>query len=212
LVFRPTIHLGAALVIMGVMAAYYFPHLPIEENGFIWDLTGGAPWLIWYLLFVFFFVLIPAGAVFWLDWKRPYLGHLKPVVVGMVLLLLACPLYKLGYFSDLRMQVSGPAYLFLAIAMTRGLMQGAGGGGVPYLFLCAVFLGGTMAPIIRTHQNMIAGTRIDLRIETLRGKGLHCIKDLRMTGFDVTTQYLGRADAPSALRLLKSRHPDPRDK
>jgi hypothetical protein len=210
LVFRPLVHLVAALAIMGIMTAFYLPHLPIMEKGFIWDLSGDAPWLIWYFLFVLFFVLIPATAVYWLEWNKPYLGSLKPVMAGALLLLLASPLYKLGYFGDLRMQISGPAFLFVAIAMTRGLLLGPSEDRmVPFLFLCAVFLGGAIVPLIRTYENMIVGARTDFRIETLRNNELDSIKDLRMTGFDVTSQYLGRSDAPSARWLLKDNHSNP---
>jgi hypothetical protein len=178
----------------------------MAEKGFIWEMAGADSWVPWYVLFVACFVLLPAAAVFWLEWKHPYLGAMKPVVAGMTLLLLACPIYKLGYFGDMRMQISGPAFLFIALAMTSGLLQGPGRGRMlPCLFLFGVFLAGAMSPVIRTFENMTSSPKADYRIETLRSNGLGSIKDFRMPGFDVTAQYLGRSDAKTACWILKNR-------
>ncbi len=207
LVFRPVIHLASALAVMTIMAAYYLPHLPIPEKGFIWDLAGGGSWVTWYVLFTACFVLLPAAAVFWLDWKHAYLGVMKPVVIAMTLMLLVCPLYKIGYYGDLRMHLSGPAFLFIALAMTKGLLLGPGRGRMlPYLFLCGIFLAGSYAPLVRTAASIGEAPKEDYRIASLRKNGLGSIKDLRIPGFDVTAQYLGRSDAPSALWLLKDNH------
>jgi hypothetical protein len=207
LVFRPVIHLVSAFAVMIIMAAYYLPHFPIAEKGFIWDLAGRGSWFSWYVLFTACFVLLPAAAVFWLDWKHAYLGIMKPAVVAMTLLLLICPLYKIGYFGDLRMQISGPAFLFIALAMTKGLLLGPGRRRIlPYLFLCGVFLAGSYAPLVRTAAAIGKPPKQDYRIPCLRKNGLNSIKDLHESGFDVTAQYLGRSDAPSALWLLKENH------
>jgi hypothetical protein len=204
-VFRPAIHLVSACAVMAVLSAYYLPHLSIAEKGFIWDLAADNSWVVWYGVFVFLFILLQAGAIFWLDWKQPFLGTLKPVVIGMTVLLVACPLYKLGNFGDLRMQVSGPAFLFIAIAMVLGLLRGPVPGSLPpWIFLCGVFLAGAMSPIIRTPANMISAPKADYRIPALRKKGLSGITDLRMTGFDVTTQYLGKSRANTAEWILKN--------
>jgi hypothetical protein len=205
LVFRPVIHLASALAVMAIMVAYYLPHFPIAEKGFIWNLAGRGLWVPWYIFFTSCFILLPTAAVFWLDSKQPYLGVLKPEVVAMTLLLFACPLYKIGYYGDLRMQISGPAFLFIALGMTIGLLKGPKRGRMlPYLFLCGVFLAGSLIPLVRTVATAFSSApRTDYRIASLRKNGLNSIKDLRMPGFDVTTQYLGDSAAPSALLLLR---------
>jgi len=207
LIFRPTIHVASALAIMSALIAYYLPHLPIAEKGFIWKLAEGGSWALWYGLFVTCFVLLPGGAVLWLDWKHPYLGVIKPVVIVMILLLLACPLYKLGYYGDLRMQLSGPAFLFIALAMTSGLLRGPAPGRIlPYLFLCGVFVAGAFSPLVRTVENMSSAPEANYHIAGLRKNGLHCIKDLRLPGFDAAAQYLGKDTATPATWILRQNH------
>ncbi len=201
---RPVAHLIAATAVGATVIAYYLPHTPIAESGFIWKFSNSEAWLPWYLLFVAFFVAIPVSAILWLDFKHPYLEKLKPLVFGMVVLLCLSPLYKFGHFGDMRMQLSGPAFLIIALAMTLGLARGPAPGRLaPFLYLSAVFLVGAVFPLLRTLDNVARGNSSDYRISTLRENGLNHITDLRMPGFDVTAQYLGKDTAPTARILLK---------
>lgn len=204
--FHPAFHLASAFAVTLVLAAFFLPHFPIAEKGFIWTLAEEKSWMTWYILFVLFFVLIPASSIAWLEHKRPYLGPLRPVVVAMTLLLLLTPLFKFGQMSDFRMQISGPAFLFIAVAMAKGILEPPIPRiSAPYLYLCLVFLAGTAFPLIRSVENLIAGSRTDYRIETLRKQHLNSILDLRMPGFDVTSQYLGDGNSRPAGLILKVR-------
>lgn len=203
LTFYPVIHFVTATAVMCVLATYYLPHLPIAEKGFIWQFASGASWLPWYLLFLLFFVLIPASSIAWFERTHPYLGPMKPVVIGMTLVLILSPLFKFGQLGDLRMQISGPAFLFLAWAVAKGLIEGpAKGRMLPYAYLAAVFLAGTLFPVYRTLANVVSA-KTDYRISTLRANQLNSITDLHMDGFDVKTQYLGAADSKAGGLILK---------
>jgi hypothetical protein len=207
--FRPTIHILAAFAVTGMLAAYYLPHVSIAEKGFIWQMVDGGSWVLWYLLFLLFFVCIPCSAVWWLEKRHNYLGPMKPVVIGMTLVLIISPLFKLGQLGDLRMQLSGPAFLFIALAMAKGLIEvPVPKLSAPYIYLSAVFLAGAMFPVLRTVSNLMAGDKSDYRIATLRKNHLNSIMDLRMPGFDVTAQYLGNDNSRAAGWILKP--PPPR--
>lgn len=202
---RVSIHLVTAFLLVAVLAAYYLPHLPIAEKGFIWEFAKGNHWFGWYLLFLLCFVLIPASAVFWMEKRHPFLGELKPVVVTMTLLLIVCPLFKMGYFGDLRMQITGPAFLFLALPIAKGLVEVPGSKvSAPYVYLVAVFLAGAAFPVFRTLDTLVSGGKTDYSQAALRKQGLNNIRDLRMPGFDVTAQYLGRTDSKLARWILKN--------
>jgi hypothetical protein len=202
---RPSVHLACAVLLTAVLTAYYLPHLPIAEKGFIWEFAKGSDWLPWYLLFLFFFVMIPASAVFWMEKRNPFLGALKPVVVTMTLVLMICPLFKFGYFSDLRMQITGPAFLFLGLAIAKGLVEVPGvKPSAPYFYLVAVFLAGAAFPALRTLDTLVSGRKTDFSVAALRKQGLNDIRNLKMPGFDVSTQYLGRADSAIARWILKN--------
>lgn len=202
--WNPVIHLVTTTAIMAIMTAYYLPHIPIAEKGFIWQFSPGLSWLPWYLLFLLFFVLIPVSSIAWLERAHPYLGQMKPVVIGMTLLLVLSPLFKFGQLGDLRMQISGPAFLFLALAIAKGLIEGpAKGKMIPYAYLTAVFLAGTAFPIYRTLANVMFGAKTDYRISTLRANQLNSITDLRMEGFDVKSQYLGTTHSKTGELILR---------
>ena len=206
--FRPFIHLLTALAVTGMLAAYFLPHLPIVEKGFIWSFNSGPAWIIWYLLFSLCFVIVPVSAVAWMEWKNSYLGRLKPVVIAMTVVLLLAPLFKFGQLGDLRMQLSGPAFLFIAIALAKGLIDAPKPRLNPaYLYLATVFAVGAVFPVFRTLDNLIRAPRTDYRIATLRRDHLNSILDLKMAGFDITAQYLGDADARTAGWILA---PEPR--
>ena len=201
---RPVLHIIAAAAIIATLAAYYLPHVPISESGFIWQFSNGISWLPWYLLFLLLFVAIPFSAILWIEMKHPYLGRLKPLVIGMVIILCLSPLYKFGHFGDMRMQLSAPAFLLLGIAMTLGIVRGpTQKSKIAYAYLCAVFLAGAIFPLLRTLENVTSGNSADYQISTLRKNKLLHITDLRMPGFDVTSQYLGKADSHAAIWLLK---------
>lgn len=202
--WRPTIHLVTALAVSGMLVAYYLPHVPVAERGFIWQLADGHAWLPWYLVFVLFFVWIPVSTIGWLELKRPYLGPLKPVVIAMTLVLTFSPLYKFGFFGDLRMHLSAPAFLFVAMAMAKGLIEAPVPRlSAPYIYLGAVFLIGAMFPVFRSVGDLVAWQQTDYRIATLRANHLNSLLDLRMSGFDVTAQYLGSSDSRAAGWILK---------
>jgi hypothetical protein len=202
---RASLHLVSAILLTAVLTAYYIPHLPVAEMGFIWEYAKGSDWVWWYFSFLLCFVLVPASILFWNEKRHQFLGKLKPVVVTMTLLLIACPLFKMGYFSDLRMQVSGPAFLFLAMAIVKGLEKFPGPKlSVAYVSLVAVFLAGAVFPIFRTIDMLASGSKTDYSIATLRKQGLHDIRSLNMPGFDATAQYLGRSNSVFAQWLLKN--------
>lgn len=197
-------HLVPAGLIAVVLAAYFSAHLPLHEKGFIWDLASGKDWLIWYLAFTACFVLAYPLLLLWIDIRSPHLGILGWVVAGMSILLMLTPLYKFGHFGDMRMQVSGPAFLFISIATVLTLLKKPEKGIIlPYAALCLLFMAGAVFPLFRTADNLLSSTARDYRISTLRSSGMRGIKDLHMPGFDVTAQYLGDSEHPMARLLLK---------
>ncbi len=201
---RPAIHLAAAIAVTVMLMAYYLPHVPIAETRFIWTWAAGASWVPWYLLFLLLFVGIPLSSIWWLDRKHPYLGPLKPVVIGMCVVLVLSPIYIFGQSGDMRLQLSGPAFLFIAIAMAKGLIEvPVPQLSAPYLYLAAVFLAGMAFPVLHSASHLIAGHRTDYRIATLRKNHLHSLMDLTFPGYEITSQYLGRDDAMTAEWILK---------
>lgn len=201
---RPSIHLISAVALTSILIAYFLPHVPIPQKGFIWELAGNSSWRKWYLLFLILFVAFPLSAIAFLEWKHPYLGRMKPLVVAMTIILVISPLYKMGQFSDMRMQLSGPAMLFIALALAKGLCQWPYPRITPSLsYASAVLLVGAAFPLLRTVDNLTSVNTGDYRISALRNKNLNSILDLTMPGFDVTAQYLGKSDSTSARWILK---------
>ena len=211
---RPLTHCLTALLILITLTAYFLPHIPIPEKGFIWSVHTDSSWWIWYLVFCSCFVWIPASAIAWIELRRPFLGNLKPVVIAMTILLSLVPLFKFGALGDMRMQISGPAFLFLSLAIAKALVESP----VPrrslaYSYLVLVFLAGALFPVARSLQNLFLNPKTDYGIAALRERELHSILDLKMQGFTPSNQYLGRLDSSTAEWILKpvSPQPAPRD-
>lgn len=198
------IHSTTAVLLTLLFAAYYLPHLPIREKGLIWNLNEGHGWMGWYAWFNCCFVLLPASAVFWSERKSPFLGELKPVVIAMVLLLLVLPLFKYGFFSDLRMQVSGPSFVFIGIALGKSLLSSMMWRlSATHVWLWGIYLSGATFPILRTADHLLSGAENRHSIPELRKQGIRSVRDFRMAGFDAASQYLGESSSPAVRWILR---------
>lgn len=197
-------HCISGTLMTALAIAYYLPHVPITDKNAIWETAIGFSWIPWYLGFVCCFVLIPVSGLFWLEWKKPFLLELKPVLIAMILILLITPLFKYGFYSDFRMQISGPAFILIAIGWTKGLLASLDSRfSAAHVWIWLIYVLGAFFPILRTADHLISEQHGAPSIQTIRNQGIISITEMKMPGFDVASQYLGKANSATARWVLK---------
>ena len=191
---------GTLAVLLGL---YYQGHVPLMDRGPIWTLCSGAPWLLLYLLFLVL-LLSPVLLVHLIDRKYGVLGEARIVFRWAAVLLMLTPLYKIGYFGDLRMQSAAPALVYIALAVSGCLTSQYFSLRRPlFLLLSTCLLVGATYPIGRILFNLSAHRDVQSYAQISQSKGFHNLSDIREAGFDAASQYLGKSESLAARWLLK---------
>ena len=202
LYFSP-INLTGGGILLAVGVIYFQGHVVLADRGFIWNLSSGGEWFLFYLLFVVF-ELSPFLLLFLIDQKYQVLGESRPLLLVAVVFLLLLPLWKIGYCGDLRLQAGTPALVLSALCAIRCLQSGRCSLKRPLfvLFASSVLLG-AVYPLARPWLNLITN-RSDYSYahtaETLKIKNL---SEYKLGPLDAATQYLGRDDSLAARWLLR---------
>jgi multisubunit Na+/H+ antiporter MnhB subunit len=190
-------------VLLAVLHTYFQGHLPLPDNGFIWDFSSGGEWALFYIAFVAL-ILLPLPPLCLVARREAILAEWRDLIFLSAGALFLLPLYKLGFASDLRLEASAPPLLFLALAINRLWQAGYFSKLNPLsLVLTGILLIGATLP---TARPLIQLTRNapDYSYENIvQSLGWHNLSDLRDPGFDAAAQYQGRGDSPAARWLLR---------
>ena len=201
--FEPVNLLGGG-VLLAIMGIYFQGHVPLTESGALWKFSSGAEWLGFYFLFLTL-ELSPLLFIFLLERKYRLLGGLRPLFFSGAIFLLLLPLWKMGHYSDLRLEASTTALVFAAMGagrccqrgmMTRPLFAG----------LLACLLIGAAYPVARPWLIFQFQPKNYPYESIVRLNGYKNLSELRDPGepqFDFSEQYLGRPDSAAAHWLLR---------
>ena len=191
---------GSLLVILGL---YFQGHLPLPDRGFIGTLLPGVEWIFYYALFLLL-MFLPLLFLWLVERRDQSLGEWRPLFFGSLAVLLLLPLYKLGLYSDLRLQAGAPALLLLALATVRLIESPKFSFTRPLsLLLAGGLVVGALHPAAHLVQNLLAPP-VDYSYENItKSLGWHSLADLNNPqNYDTAAQYEGRGDSPAARWLL----------
>lgn len=190
-------------ILLAIMGIYFQGHLPLTDRGFIWNLSPGGKWLVYYLLFVVF-ELSPVLLLFLIDRRYRVLGELRPLFLLAAGFLLLLPLWKFGYSGDLRMQAGTPALVLAALGATRCLQSGLFSLKRPlFILFTGCLLVGAMYPIGRPWWNLITNKKDYSYAGTVQTLGYRTLVDYKEPRCNFGAQYLGRPDSAAARWLLR---------
>lgn len=226
--FEPINLIGGG-VILAVLGIYFQGHLPLLDKGFIGTFLPGWEWVFFYAIFLLL-LFLPLLFLWLIERKIQALGEWRPLFFCSIVVLLLLPLYKFGIYSDLRMQASAPALLFLALATVRIIQSEKFSLVRPLcLLLAAGLLIGAIFPVAHPIQKLITPA-VDYSYDNLvRSLGWHSLLDTKMLTpaadqalanpiqtqnqsvpadatdlrFDVAAQYQGHGDSLAVRCLLK---------
>jgi hypothetical protein len=191
-------------VLLVVLAIYFQGHVPLTEKGPIWKFSTGGNWLVlypWFLLME----LTPMLLIYLADRKYNLLGDLRPLFLGSFVLLLLLPLYKIGYYGDLRLQAQTPALLFCGLAASRVFLNAGFTLRRPvFVLLVASQILGAVYPAGRWWQEALGLEGEDFSYAATGKKwGYQNLSDFKRYGYDYASQYLGRTNSIAARWLLR---------
>jgi len=200
--FEPVNLLGGGLLLV-IVGIYLQGHLQVADAGPIWRLAAGTGWIFYYLLFLLL-ELSPLFCLLLLDRQQPLPGPLRPLLYVSALLLLLLPLYRLGFASDIRLQASGPALLFAALAASHYLQSPGFTLKRPrFLLLVMALLLGAVLPLTRPWTNLLLNRQDFSYAHTAQTLGFRNLAEMRDPQFNSGALYLGRPDSPAARWLLR---------
>jgi hypothetical protein len=194
---------GALVAIMGI---FYQGHTGLSYNAPIWKLSNGADWLVYYPLFLVFQLgLIPL--VWLIDRRYSILKEWRTLFLWSAIFLVALPLLRVGYWSDLRLEGASPALVFIALGASRCFNREFFQFRKPLfaIFLC-VFLIGAVYPAGRPLLNLAQNRADHSYAGTLQKYGFHNLTEIfdpTAPSFNAAEQYLGRKESPAACWLLR---------
>ena len=200
--FEP-INLLAGGILLLILGIYFQGHVPLADSGVLWKLADSANWIGLYVLFLIL-ELSPVLMVLFVDLKYRLLGDLRPLFYAAVGFLILLPLYKFGFYSDLRLQSSEPALVFAALGAALCWQSPAFSFRRPlFLLLVATILVGAMIPLFRPWQNLVTNDYDYSYAAIVQNCGYHDITELRDIAFNAAPQYLGRTNSLAARWLLR---------
>jgi hypothetical protein len=191
-------------ILLVILAVYFQGHVPLTEKGPIWKFSTGGNWLLLYPLFLLM-QLTPMFFIYLADRKYNLLGDLRPLFLGSFVVLLLLPLYKIGYYGDLRLQAQTPALLFCGLAASRVFQSTAFSLKRP-VFVLLVFsqILGAVYPAGRFWQEALGPKGEDYSYADIRKRwGYQNLSDFKRFGYDYAAQYLGRTNSIAARWLLR---------
>lgn len=197
------VNFGAGILLV-VLAVYFQGHVPLTEKGFIWKFSTGGDWVLLYPLFLLM-QLTPMFFIYLADRKYNLLGDLRPLFLGSFVVLLLLPLYKIGYYGDLRLQAQTPALLFCGLAASRVFQSGAFTYKRPlFILLVVTQILGMAYPFGRWWQDALGPKGEDYSYAaTGKRWGYQNLSDFKRYGYDYAAQYLGRTNSIAARWLLR---------
>jgi hypothetical protein len=200
--FEPVNLVGGG-VLLFIAGVYFSGHVPLAESGPIWEYSPGSNWPIFYCLFVVL-ELTPLLFIFLVDRKYHVLGDWRPLFFMATIFLLLLPLWKFGHNSDLRMQASGPALLFGALAANRCFQPRMFALKTPVsIGLAIVLVLGAFYPFTRPWLIFQFKPREFSYENVVKEHGYHNLYEMRDIEFNSSTQYLGRTNSAAACWLLR---------
>lgn len=196
---------GLLVVIMGI---FYQGHGALPDSGPIWRLS--EPWWpVFYLLFVAL-QLSPAFLLLAAHRRYGLLPEWRPLFNWSLAFLLVLPFYRLGFFSDLRLEASAPALVIFALAAAQWLNSKTHfPPRLPLFVMLAVALAiGAFFPAFRPWTNLISNRQDQSCAATVKRFGYHNLSEYHacpelFEPFDVSAQYLGREDSFAGKYLLR---------
>jgi len=195
---------AGGLILLAVLAVYFQGHVPLTEKGPVWTFSHGAEWLV--LVPVFLALeLSPMLFLYLADRKYHWLGELRPLFVASFLVLLLLPVYKIGYYGDLRLQAGTTALLFCGLAAGRIFLHPEFSWKRPLLLLLvASQLAGAAYPFGKWGWQCLRGHSVGYTYaDTQQRYGYRNLSEFKRDGYDYAAQYLGRPDSAAARWLLK---------
>jgi hypothetical protein len=194
---------GGSVLLLAVLAAYFQGHVPLTEQGPIWKFSPAHAWLWMYPWFLLL-ELTPMCLLYWVARKYQLLEDWRPLLGCAVLLLLLLPLYKIGYYGDLRLQAQTPALLICGLAAARCFQSAAFSLKRP---LCALLVAsqllGAVYPFARWWQDAFRARTDYSYAATQKLWGYRNLSGFKRFGYDYASQYLGRTDSLAARWLLR---------
>jgi hypothetical protein len=192
--------------LVAIMGIYYQGHAGISYNAPIWKASAGADWPLFYLLFLIFqlsFVLL----VYLIDLKYSILNEWRVLFVWSAVFLIMLPLYKVGFWGDLRMEAASPAMVFVALGAIHCFNIESFSIRKPlFLLFLSTFLIGAIYPAGKPWLNLITNRNDYSYAETVRTLGFHNlseISDPSHPSFNAAEQYMGKNESVAARWLLR---------
>jgi hypothetical protein len=190
-------------ILLAVMGIYFQGHVALAERGFVWNLSSGGEWLVFYLLFVVF-ELSPVLLLFLIDQRYRVLGEFRPLFLLATGFLLLLPLWKIGHSGDLRLQAGTPVLVVAALGATRCLQSGVFSLKRPlFILFTGCLLVGAVYPIGRPWRNLIINKEDYSYACTVQTRGFRTLAEYKEPHWDLAAQYLGRSDSAAARWLLR---------
>ena len=193
---------GGGLLV--ILAIYFQGHLPLPDKGFIGTFLPGSQWLLYYALFLIL-MFLPILFLWLVERQANVLGEWRPLFLGSIIVLLLLPLYKFGIYSDLRLQASAPALLFLALSAVRIMMSEKFTLDRPLCLLLAggLFIG-ALLPAGHLLKNTLSNSIDCYSYEhVVKFRGWRSLTDMTDPRFDLASQYQGRGNSPAVRWLLR---------
>jgi hypothetical protein len=200
--FEPVNYAGG--ILLATLAVYFQGHLALTEVGPIWKFANGANWLALWAVFLLL-QLSPLLFIYLADRKYHLLGELRPLFLGGLLMLLLFPIFKIGYYGDLRLQTGTVALMFAALAASRVFQHADFSWKRPvFALLLASQLAGAAYPFAKWWADSLNGKAVDYSFAATQQRwGYHNLSEFQRYGYDYASQYLGRTNSPAARWLLR---------
>jgi hypothetical protein len=193
-------------ILLAIMGIYYQGHTGLSYNAPIWKLSAGADWFMYYLLFLIFQLsLIPL--VWLIDSQYSILKEWRTLFLWSVIFLIVLPLFRVGFWSDLRLEAASPALVFVALGASRCFNSEFFSFRKPlFVLLFTAFLIGAIYPMGRPLLNLAKNRDDNSYAGTLRRYGFHNLTEIydpTSPAFNAADQYLGRKESTAARWLLR---------
>jgi hypothetical protein len=203
--FTPANLIGGGMLV-AVMGIYYQGHTGLSYDAPIWKLSNGADWLMYYALFLVF--QLSLVALIWLvDSRYSVLKEWRTLFLWSAIFLILLPLFRVGYWSDLRLEGASPALVFIALGASRCFNKEFFQFRKPlFAIFLGVFLLGAIYPAGRPLLNLAKNRDDNSYAGTLRRYGFHNLTEIydpTAPTFNAAEQYLGRTDSVAARWLMR---------
>ena len=200
------INLAGGGVLLAILGVYFQGHMGLADRGFIWSISPGGKWLLFYVLFIVL-ELSPVLLLLLIDQRYSVLGELRPLFLAATGLLLLLPLWKFGHSGDQRLQAGTPALVVAALGAVRCLQSNACSCKRPlFILFIGCLLLGAVYPLSRPWWNLLTSKKDYSYNATVQNYGYRNLSEIQepwCPGWDIAAQYQGRSDSVAARWLLR---------